>query len=226
LSISVVIPTLDERDRVGGAIQSVAREAEVIVVDGGSKDGTAEAASAAGARVVAAERGRGVQLDRGARLASGDWLVFLHADTRLDSGWAAALRSLAPSVVGGAFRFRVDSRRRVYRLIEAGVALRCRLFRLPYGDQAIFVRRDVYEAIGGFPPFPLMEDLAFMRRLARAGRLAFPAVRAVTSARSWERHGVVATTLRHWCLLALYLAGRPPERLARMHFRHFRRTEA
>ena len=223
MSISVVIPTLDELPGVGLAIQSVVREAEVIVVDGGSKDGTVEAAAAAGARVVVAERGRGCQLDRGARLAGGDWLVFLHADTRLQPGWAAALRALEPSVVGGAFRFRVDSPRRVYRLIEAGVALRCRLFRLPYGDQGIFARRDVYQAIGGFPPFPLMEDLAFMRRLARAGRLAFPAVRALTSARSWERHGVVATTLRHWWLLTLYLAGRPPERLARMHFH---RTEA
>lgn len=218
--LSVVIPALNEERSVAHAVASVRGLAEVIVVDGGSEDATAEAARRAGARVVASPRGRGLQLDRGAREATGDWLVFLHADTRLEDGWAQALFSLPADVVGGAFRLAVDSPRRAYRLIEAGVALRCRLFRLPFGDQGIFVRRAIYGIIGGFPPLPLMEDLAFSQRLGRAGRMAFPAVRAFTSARRWEEGGVVATTVRNLGLQALYAAGLPPDRLARLYGDH------
>jgi rSAM/selenodomain-associated transferase 2 len=218
--LSVVIPTLNEEKCVGDAVSSVGGVAEVIVVDGGSDDGTVEAARRAGARVLESPRGRGVQLDRGARAAMGEWLVFLHADTRLERGWADALVSSPDDVVGGAFRFAVDSPRRAYRIIEAGVALRCRLFHLPFGDQGIFVRRAIYGMIGGFPPFPLMEDLAFARRLSRTGRMAFPQVRAFTSARRWEKGGVMATTLRNLGLQALYTAGLSPERLARLYGGH------
>jgi rSAM/selenodomain-associated transferase 2 len=217
---SVIIPALNEESRVAAAVSSVRGLAEVIVVDGGSEDATADVARRAGARVVVSPRGRGVQLDRGAREATGDWLVFLHADTRLEDGWPQALSSLPSDVVGGAFRLAVDSPRRAYRVIEAGVALRCRLFRLPFGDQAIFARRAIYGIIGGFPPFPLMEDLVFSRRLGRAGRMAFPAVRAFTSARRWEEGGVVSTTVRNLGLQALYAAGFPPERLARLYRDH------
>lgn len=218
--LSVVIPTLNEEGCVAEAVGSVRDEAEVIVVDGGSEDATVDAARAAGARVIESPRGRGLQLDRGARAAGGEWLVFLHADTRLEQGWSEAVRGQPAEVVGGAFRFAVASPRRAYRLIEAGVALRCRLFHLPFGDQGIFVRRATYGMIGGFPPFPLMEDLAFARRLARTGRMAFPAVRAFTSARQWERGGVMATTLRNLGLQALYAAGLSPERLARLYGEH------
>lgn len=218
--ISVVVPALNEEAHVAEAIRSARdgpREVEVLVVDGGSCDRTRAVAEAAGATVIAAPRGRGLQLDQGARRAEGDWLVFLHADTRLESGWASALGALPPAFVGGAFRFAVDSPRAGYRWIEAGVALRCRLFRLPFGDQGIFVRRPSYLAVGGFPPLPLMEDVAFVKRLARVGRLAFPRVRAFTSPRRWERAGIVTTTVRNWWLLALYAAGLPPQRLARMY---------
>jgi rSAM/selenodomain-associated transferase 2 len=215
--LSVVIPTLNEEKCVADAVFSVRDEAEVIVVDGGSGDATADAARRAGARVVESPPGRGLQLDRGARAARGDWLVFLHADTRLEHGWSQALLGLPPDVVGGAFRLAVDSPRRAYRVIEAGVSLRCRLFQLPFGDQGIFARREIYGMIGGFPPFPVMEDVAFARRLARAGRMVFPAVRAFTSARRWERGGVMATTARNLGLQALYAAGCPPDRLARLY---------
>jgi rSAM/selenodomain-associated transferase 2 len=215
--ISVVIPSLDEEDHVAAAVRSVREDAEVIVVDGGSADGTREAAAAAGATVMVSARGRGVQLHAGARAARGDWIVFLHADTRLERGWAAALRSLPTDVVGGAFRLALDPPRPAYRLIDAGVALRCRLFRLPYGDQGIFARRDVYGRIGGFRPLPLMEDVDLVRRLARAGPLAFPSVRAFTSARRWERQGVLATTLKNWALAVLYALGASPETLVRAY---------
>ncbi len=219
--VSVVIPALDEEACVAGAIAS-ARAAgegvEVIVSDGGSRDATRQVAAAAGAVVLEGPRGRGIQLDAGARRARGDWFVFLHADTRLEAGWAEALAALPDDVVGGAFRFAADSPRRRYRSIEAGVALRCRLLRLPYGDQGLFCRRSVYHEVGGFPPLPLMEDVAFVRRLHRAGRLAFPPVRALTSCRRWERHGLLGTTLRNWWLLGLYGLGWPPDRLARLYY--------
>lgn len=216
-SISVVIPCWNEAGNVAGAVASVRDEAEVVVVDGGSTDATCAEAAAAGARVVASPRGRGRQLDLGARRAEGDWLVFLHADTRLEAGWAAALRGLRPEVVGGAFRFAVDAPSPAYRLLESAVALRCRLLRLPYGDQALFARRESYVRTGGFPPLPLMEDVAFVRRLAGLGRLAFPRPRAFTSARRWQQAGLLRTTARNGWLLALYALGRPPDELARRY---------
>jgi len=218
-SVSVVIPTLDEEQRLPAAIRSVRADADVIVVDGGSGDATREVAAREGARVLEAPRGRGRQLDQGARAATGEWLLFLHADTRLETGWAAALAALPPEVVGGAFRFAVDSPRPAFRVVETVVRLRLRLFALPYGDQGLFVRREVYARIGGVPHLPLMEDVAFVARLRRAGRLAFPPVRAFTSARRWDRYGIVGTTLRNWSLLALYAAGQSPERLARRYGR-------
>jgi len=215
--LSVVIPALNEEERVATAVRSVRDDAEVIVVDGGSADGTRAAAEAAGATVIASARGRGVQLATGARAARGEWLVFLHADTRLEEGWAAALRSLPPEKVGGAFRFALDAPGVAYRLLEAGVALRCLLFRLPYGDQGLFARRAAYETIGGFRPMSLMEDVDFVRRLGGAGPLALLPVRAWTSARRFERRGAVATSLRNLGLLTLYAAGCAPDRLARLY---------
>jgi len=217
-SLSVIIPARDEEGLLAETIASVRAEADqVIVVDGGSRDRTDEVAEREGAEVLTSEACRGLQLDRGARAASGEWLIFLHADTRLEPGWAAAIRSLEPDVVGGAFRFTLSSSRRAYRLLELGVSLRCRILRLPFGDQGVFVRRDVYDRIGGFPPLPLMEDVVFARRLARSGRLVFPPCRALTSARRWEHNGIARTTLRNSWLLLLYAWGTPPERLARLY---------
>jgi rSAM/selenodomain-associated transferase 2 len=214
---SVVIPALDEERWIEAAIASVAAADEVIVADGASRDRTREKARGSGARVIVTPRGRGAQLAEGARAATGDWLVFLHADTRLQAGWRAALESLPGVVVGGAFRFSLDSTRLAYRAIEAAVRARCRLLALPYGDQAIFARRSAYDAAGGFSPLPLMEDVDFVFRLRRVGRLAFPPVRATTSPRRYDRDGLVRAMLRNWRVLGLYLAGRPPERLAEIY---------
>jgi rSAM/selenodomain-associated transferase 2 len=218
--VSVVIPALNEEDGIEAAIASVHRDAaEIIVVDGGSRDATGERAARAGARVLSRSGGRGAQLDGGAHAASGDWIVFLHADTRLDAGWAAELAALPPSIVGGAFRLRIASPRHAYRWIEAGVRLRCALLQLPYGDQALFARRDLYHACGGFPPIPLMEDVAFVRRLRRTGPLAFPRTRAFTSPRRWEERGIWTATLTNLWLLTQYAAGRSPDRLAAVYLR-------
>jgi rSAM/selenodomain-associated transferase 2 len=217
-SITVVIPTLNEATFVGMAIASVAGEAsEVIVVDGGSTDTTTREAAAAGARILAAPRGRGAQLDMGAREARGEWLVFLHADTWLDRGWSGALRGLDSVVVGGAFRFSLDSPRARYRIVEAGVRLRCATLGLPFGDQALFVRRQIFALAGGFGRAPILEDVDFVRRLRRHGRLAFPAAPALTSARRWEERGFLRTTLLNWLVLGLDAAGWPRERLAQLY---------
>lgn len=214
-TISVVIPALDEESHVDRAIASAQEADEILVVDGGSRDETRTRAAAAGARVLESPPGRGVQLARGAAAASGDWLVFLHADTCLEPGWARSLRGLPASRCGGAFRFALDSRRPSFRIVEWGVRARCALLQLPYGDQALFARRTAYDRIGGFAPLPLMEDVDFVRRLRRVGRLAFPPQRAFTSARRWEAHGVVATTLTHaWCL-GRYALGADPAQLTR-----------
>jgi rSAM/selenodomain-associated transferase 2 len=214
----VVIPARDEADLVAYAIRSVRAEAhEVIVVDGASRDGTADAARAEGAHVIGCAPSRGLQLDAGARAATGEWLVFLHADTRLESGWCDALRAVPDDAAGGAFRFAIDSAGPSYRAIEAAVALRCRALGLPYGDQALFARREAYARAGGFPPLPLMEDVAFVSRLRRAGPVALLRARAFTSPRRWERGGLVRTTARNAWLLAQYGMGRPPERLARRY---------
>jgi rSAM/selenodomain-associated transferase 2 len=205
--LSVVIPALDEAEGIAEAVASArAPDVEVLVVDGGSSDGTVERAAAAGARVLRAARGRARQLDAGARAASGDALLFLHADTRLPAGWAEAVRAALadPRAVGGAFRLRFDRRTRALRLIERTARLRARWLGLPYGDQALFVRRAALDAVGGVPQVPILEDLDLVRALKRRGRLALLPLDAVTSARRHLAKGPLRTSLRH---LAIALAG-------------------
>jgi rSAM/selenodomain-associated transferase 2 len=167
---------------------------------------------------VEAPRGRALQMNAGAAFARGDWLVFLHADTRLPSGWPAAIDAARrdPRAIAGCFRFALDSPSPIARAIELGVRTRVALFALPYGDQVIFVRRDVFEAIGGYSHLPIMEDVDLVRRLRRRGRLFRSAMPAVTSARRWERDGWIRRTARHLMLISLYFLGVPPARLARL----------
>jgi rSAM/selenodomain-associated transferase 2 len=205
--LSVVIPALDEAEGIAAAVASArAPDVEVLVVDGGSSDDTVKRAAAAGAQVLRAPRGRARQLDAGARAARGDALLFLHADTRLPPGFAdavaAALRD--PRVQGGAFRLRFDRSTRALRVVERLARLRGRLLRLPYGDQALFVRRAALDAVGGVPQVPILEDLDLVRALKRRGRLALLPLDAVTSARRHLAEGPLRTALRH---LLIALAG-------------------
>jgi len=215
--ISVVIPALNEEACLARAIRSVAADAEVIVVDGFSCDRTREVAETEGAAVLSCPPSRGAQQGAGARLATGEWLVFLHADTWLEAGWADDIRGLGPGAVGGAFRLAIDGPGRGYRLVEATVALRCRFFALPFGDQGLFVRRAVYDRMGGIAALPLMEDVDFVRRLKGEGRLTLAPRRAFTSPRRWQRLGLVGAAVRNWGLLGLYAAGVSPARLARLY---------
>ncbi len=223
--ISVIIPTLNEEDNIERCIRSVRGEEvghEIIVADGGSTDGTVRIASAfEGVRIVETGKGRGLQMNAGASLSSGDILLFLHADTRLEEGWGGAIRSsLADrSVVGGAFTFRVDSAKKQYRLIELLVKLRCAAFKLPYGDQGIFMRRDIFRELGGFREIPLMEDLEVIGRMKKMGRLIILDKKAFTHQRRWERKGWARASLENQMIRLLYGLGRDPEKLARIYYR-------
>ncbi len=217
--ISVVIPTMNEVRSIAACIESarVAGATQIIVVDGGSSDGTLEAARQAGAtEVVGSGRGRGVQLNHGAAVASGQMILFLHADNQLGN---ECLNQICQSadVIWGAFRQRIDSPRALFRIIEQGNAMRVTWLGKPFGDQAVFVRRDVFEQQGGFAAIPLMEDVELAQRLRRiAGPLLLDGPVTI-SARRWQENGVLRQTVRNWTIQAAYRLGIPAERLARYY---------
>ena len=225
--ISVVIPALDESDALPRALECTRGPGvERIVVDGGSGDGTPEVARASGAeKVIRAAPGRARQLDAGWREASGDVIVFLHADTRLDPGWPDAIRAALRdrAVAGGAFRLAFRSRRAVYRWLELWVRVRSRLAGLPFGDQALFVRRELIVAEGGIPPVPIFEDLDLVRLIRRRGRLALLPERAWTSTRRYERNGVLRQGLRNHAATLAWLLGVDRDRVAGWYRRWARR---
>jgi rSAM/selenodomain-associated transferase 2 len=217
VTISVVIPTFDEAAQIARTVESViAPGVEVIVVDGGSRDETVRLARDAGVRVLACERGRARQLRMGGEASTGDVVLFLHADTRLEAGWQEAVsRALSdPQCAGGAFSLRFAEPGLRERWIEFGVSLRVALLRLPYGDQALFVRRSVLERMGGMPIVAMMEDLDLVRAIKRAGRLSILDLPVTTSSRRYARSGALHTIWMHqWALLAWWL-GCDRDRLA------------
>lgn len=224
---SVVVPALDEAERIGGALRSarraLGRQAELIVVDGGSRDGTRRRA-ARRARVIEAGPCRGAQLDVGARASRGDVVVFLHADTRLPDDAAAAIRGALDrrDAVAGCFRFSLHPPAPAWSrwaLLEAGVRLRTRLLRSATGDQTIFSVRRAYEASGGAPHWGLFEDVELVRRLRRVGRFVPLDARTPTSRRRWERNGFWSTVGLHALLRLAYRLGVPPGRLDRWYRR-------
>jgi rSAM/selenodomain-associated transferase 2 len=221
--IGVVIPTLNEAEMLPALLEDLRKLAtvlplDVVVVDGGSSDGTQARAAASGARVLQAPRGRARQLNRGARAASGDWLLFLHADCRLGEEALTALRAaLEPSaaVQAAVFRFAIDLPRFWRRFIETGQALREGLSGLAYGDQGLLIRRELFQSVGGYPDLPLMEDVAMIRKLRRRMRVTRLPAPLLTSGRRYRRSGVLRTWLKHTALISLYLLGASPARLTR-----------
>jgi rSAM/selenodomain-associated transferase 2 len=213
---------LDEAGAIAGTLRAIrigAPDAEIIVVDGGSADTSIAEASPLCDRVIVAPRGRARQMNAGAGAASGTGLAFVHADTLVPATFASDIASALSdcAVVGGRFDVMLDASSLPYRAIGAMISLRSRISRTATGDQAIFVRRDVFERLGGFPDLELCEDLDFSRRLKRAGRVACLRSRVTTSARRWSRDGLVRTVIRMWSIRALYLLGVSPALLKRIY---------
>jgi len=219
--VSVIVPVLAEGARIGALVDHLrvvgyGTSLEIVVVDGDPAGSTLAALDRAGIVTLTAPQGRASQQNAGAAAASGDILLFLHADTRLPAGALTAItRAMATGAHAGAFSLSIRSRRPWLRLVAAGANLRSRLFGLPYGDQTFFFRRDLFDALGGFPDLPIMEDVALMRALARAGeRPVILPQRVSTSARRWQAEGLLRTTARNLALLLGYLCGVPATRLA------------
>lgn len=220
IPLSIVVPALNEAPGIAGTLARLAplreRGCEVIVVDGGSADATAEAARLLADRVMSAPRGRAHQMNAGAAAAGGRVLLFLHADTELppDADRLIAAGLAASGRGWGRFDVRLSGAHPLLRVVERAMNFRSRLTGICTGDQAIFVRRDLFHAVGGFPSIALMEDIALSRKLKRRGpplRLTQP---VITSSRRWEENGVLATVLTMWQLRLRYFLGADPSRLA------------
>ena len=220
MRMSVVIPALNEGHAINRALGSVAAapDVEAIVVDGGRDSGTLEEAGRFGARVMFTAPGRAVQMNAGARAATGSVLLFLHADTVLPEGYDRLIRralSTSPDTVAGAFSLKIDSPDPRLRMIEGLANWRSRAFSMPYGDQAIFVRADAFFSVGGFPVMPIMEDFELMRRLGGAGSIAHVTEPVLTSARRWEDFGFYRTTLINQAIIIGCMAGVPPDKIVK-----------
>jgi rSAM/selenodomain-associated transferase 2 len=223
LSISVIIPALNEAAQIESTLR-FARDpnaSEIIVVDGGSRDQTPALARLWADRVIDAPAGRASQMNAGARKATGSVLLFLHADTLLPGGWGDRVEAaIGAGAIAGRFDVTLGGASPLLRIVGWAMNLRSRWTGIATGDQAIFVRRDVFERIGGYPELPLLEDIALTSALRRIGRTAALRERVVTSARRWEKHGPLRTIALMWWIRLAYFLGVPPDRLARRYARH------
>jgi rSAM/selenodomain-associated transferase 2 len=224
-SFSIIIPVLNEVDTINGLIARLkdlpgAEAGEIIVVDGSPGGNTLNVINDVHIYCLSSAPGRARQMNAGAAAASGEILIFLHADTWPPTDALALIDGVMaqPGPVGGAFDLGIRSNRPMLKLIAAAASLRSRLTRIPYGDQIIFIRRTDFHELGGFPDIPLMEDVAFMQKIKKSGgRIHLIPKRVGTSSRRWEKEGVLRTTLRNWILLVAYYLGVSPEKLARYY---------
>jgi len=221
--LSIIIPALNEEMQLGATLLAAQRDQphEIIVVDGGSTDRTIEVARAHDAIVLPAAGGRGRQMNVGAEVATGGILLFLHADTILPATYPELIRTTLarPGIAGGAFQFALDGAFVGRRLIERGTNWRARSRQMPYGDQGLFLRRETFDQLGGFPDQPIMEDYEFVRRLRRLGRVALADGAATTSGRQWQRLGPWRTTLINTFMVLGYRIGVSPATLAKWYRR-------
>lgn len=232
--VSVIIPVLNEANGIEQVIQALQAQAlqaslevivketiEVIVVDGGSRDETVALASALGVRVILAEQGRAAQMNAGAKVAAGEILLFLHADSILPPQFVASIQQVLaqPNTIAGAFELRIAAPEPSLRWIERGVNWRSRWLQLPYGDQAIFLKAETFWQLGGFAQLPIMEDFELVRRLQKLGKIAIAPSAVTTSARRWQKLGMVKTTAINQLVILAYFLGVPPTQLARWYGR-------
>ncbi|HEY8515671.1 MAG TPA: TIGR04283 family arsenosugar biosynthesis glycosyltransferase [Candidatus Binatia bacterium] len=226
MRLSVIVPALDEADEIEATLRRARapQVVELLVVDGGSTDDTVARARPLADDVLIAPRGRALQMNAGARRACGDVLLFLHADTWLPEGFAEAVeRAIAEGAIAGRFDVELRGTHPFLPVIATLMNARSRWTGISTGDQAIFVRRDVFARLGGFAPIPLMEDVELGTRLRRAGRLAPLRERVSTSARRWEEEGVARTIVLMWWLRFAYACGASPEWCARAYRRRRKR---
>jgi rSAM/selenodomain-associated transferase 2 len=220
--VTIVIPTLNDGMALGDLLRRLlefSKDIEIRVADGGDDEKTRSLVESHGATWIPAPPGRGVQMNRGAEGCTGEILWFLHADNAPHPGSVEAmLRSLRnPDVVGGAFRFELSEPRWYGPLFRFFIGLRSTLFRLPYGDQGYFVRRKVFETLGGFSTEPLLEDVDFIRRLRKEGRIAILDIPIGVSPRRWDREGVLKRTILNWVIMLGYSLGFGSKTLARFY---------
>ncbi|RKU11229.1 glycosyltransferase [Candidatus Poribacteria bacterium] len=222
--ISIIIPVLNEAkilEKTLSELQSELGHHELIIVDGGSVDNSVLIAEKYG-KVVTSERGRAKQLNAGAAAASGDILIFLHADIRLASGALAAVETtLSSGYVGGGFCQKIDGKNILYRAIEIAGNIRGKYLKVFYGDSGIFLKRADFEKIGGFPEIPILEEMEFSRNMRKLGRTTLVTSYIHISARRWETKGIVRTTVNNWLITLLYFLKFSPEQLAKL-YRHIR----
>jgi rSAM/selenodomain-associated transferase 2 len=226
IPFSVIVPVLHESHRINHLINHLRRlEAhhqgcEIIVVDGSSTRDTVDAVHSNQVITITAETGRARQMNAGATVAHGEVLIFLHVDTELPDDAFTKIDSVMkqPQYVGGAFELGITSDRFLYRVLESWVSLRCRLTRIPYGDQAIFIQRNYFEKLGGYSEIPIMEDVELMRRIRAAGdKIYIIPDRVMTSPRRWQQEGFIYVNMRNTALLLLYYLGVSPAKLIRFY---------
>ena len=222
--ISIVIPTYNESAIIEGTLnslnESISSEDEVIVVDGMSEDDTREIVGGfPGVILITSRRGRAVQMNAGAKIAKGEYILFLHADVLINESCISMLKNQTRNneVKWGWFSIRLDSPRFIFRVLETGANLRNRLTGIPLGDHGIFVKRDVFHGIGGFPEIPIMEDLEFVRKIRIISKGVEVKSPIKTSIRRFENSGIIRTFFKMWILRILYYLGMPPEKLTRYY---------
>ncbi len=221
--ISIIIPVLNEAHTIEKLLVRLLdiQQVEVIVVDGGSRDATMTIAQSLGVKVISTTASRASQMNAGAAVATGDILLFLHADTTLPSGFELLVRQglQDAKTVAGAFELSIDAQLPGLRLIEKMVNMRSRFFSMPYGDQAIFLKATIFKEIGGFPNLPIMEDFEIMRCLKVRGEISILSASVLTSGRRWQKLGIVKTTLINQVIIVAYLLGISPDIIVRWYRR-------